>query len=609
MNTFVSTPSRIRNFSIIAHIDHGKTTLTDAFLKSTKTVSALDFTDRMMDSNIIEKEKGVTIKLAPVRMEYVYHDEEYILNLIDTPGHVDFGYEVSRSLAACEGAILLVDATQGIQAQTLANYQKAVDLGLKIIPVINKIDLPSADVEQTVLEMMDLFGIDEKDVLYVSAKTGQGVDLVLQAVIDRVPSPKDTTSEQLAAGTTPPLRALVITSVFDNHQGSIAYVRIVDGTLTRKPLFLYSTKTTLNPVEIGVFTPKRIARTELRTGEVGYVSTGLKEVSDLKIGDTLTEQSTREKITPLPGYHEPTPMVYMELYPIDTNDFTLLKDAMSKLALHDSSLKYTGTHSLALGNGLRVGFLGIFHAEVVRERLTKEFNLNLIATAPTVSYEVTTTNGTVITVHNPSEMPDPSVIALIREPIVTAIIFTPEAYMSGIIKLTHEKRGTLINTTHAGTRSKVEYAVPLAELITDFHDRLKSITSGYASLEYQLSGYQPVDGVKVGIMLNHEIVEALSFITVRELAESRARLLCSKLKEVIPRQMFEVPIQAMIGGKVIARETIKAFRKDVTAKLYGGDRTRRMKLLKKQAEGKKKMKSIGRVELNQEAFLAVLESE
>lgn len=607
MSSTNSTLESIRNFSIIAHIDHGKTTLTDAFLKATNTVSALDFTERMMDSNIIEKEKGVTIKLAPVRMEYAVAGHHYTLNLIDTPGHVDFGYEVSRSLAACEGAILLVDATQGIQAQTLANYQKAVDLGLKIIPVINKIDLPSADVEQTVLEMMDLFSIDEKEVLYVSAKTGQGVETVLQAIVDRVPSPTTKTSTQ--PNITPPLRALVITSVFDNHQGSIAYVRVIDGVLTKRPLYLLSTKTSLNPIEIGVFKPKRTEIAELRAGEVGYVATGLKEVADLKIGDTLTDQASREKIEQLPGYKEPIPMVYMELYPVDTNDFTLLKDAMSKLALHDSSLKYSGTHSLALGNGLRVGFLGIFHAEVVRERLTKEFNLNLIATAPTVSYQVTTTSGEVLTVNTPAEMPDPSQIAQIREPIATATIFTPEPYMSGIIKLTHEKRGTLIDTTHAGTRSKVEYAIPLAELITDFHDRLKSITSGYASLEYELTDYQPVDGVKVGIMLNHEIVEALSFITVRDLAESRARLLCKKLKEVIPRQMFEVPIQAAIGGKVIARETIKAFRKDVTAKLYGGDRTRRMKLLKKQAEGKKKMKSIGRVELNQEAFLAVLESE
>lgn len=603
----------IRNFSIIAHIDHGKTTLTDAFLKSTKTVSALDFTERMMDSNIIEKEKGVTIKLAPVRMHYTHQNTNYILNLIDTPGHVDFGYEVSRSLAACEGAILLVDATQGIQAQTLANYQKAVDLGLKIIPVINKIDLPSADVEQTVLEMMDILDIDDSEVLYVSAKTGKGIDEVLQAIVDRMPAPRPVLSgEEIVpdqALANQPLRALVITSVFDNHQGSIAYVRVVNGTLTKKPLFLYSTKTSINPIEIGCFTPGRTETKQLLTGEVGYVSTGLKTVGDLKIGDTLTDQSTREKITPLPGYKEPIPMVYMELYPVDTNDFTLLKDAMAKLALHDSSLKYSGTHSMALGNGLRVGFLGIFHAEVVRERLTKEFNLNLIATAPTVSYQITTTSGEELVVNTPAEMPDPSIIAEIREPIAHATIFTPEDYMSGIIKLTHEKRATLINTTHAGTRSKVEYSVPLAEVITDFHDRLKSVTSGYASLEYQLSGYQVVDGVKVSILLNHEIVEALSFITVRELAESRARLLCKKLKDVIPRQMFEVPVQAAIGGKVIARETIKAFRKDVTAKLYGGDRTRRMKLLKKQAEGKKKMKSIGRVELNQEAFLAVLESE
>jgi GTP-binding protein LepA len=593
----------IRNFSIIAHIDHGKTTLTDAFLKATHTVSDLNFTERMMDSNPIEKEKGVTIKLAPVRMAYDYEGLQYELNLIDTPGHVDFGYEVSRSLAACEGALLLIDATQGIQAQTLANYQKAVDLGLTIIPVINKIDLPSADLDQTILECLELLNQPEETLLFVSAKTGMGVDKVLRAIVERIPAPTPATPEA-------DLRALVITSVFDNHQGSIAYVRVVDGTLKQKtPLYLLSSKTSINPIEVGYFNPKRTSVPELFTGEVGYVATGLKETGLLKIGDTLTENLARDRVQLLPGYKEPTPMVFMELYPIDTNDFPLLKDAMAKLIMHDSALKYVGTHSLALGNGLRVGFLGIFHAEVVRERLQQEFNLDLIATAPSVSYRLITTAGETITVNNPAEFPDPSQIREISEPIAKAVIFSPENYMSAILKLTREKRGELKNTISAGSRMQMEYSIPLAELITDFHDRLKSATSGYASLEYELDSYQPVDAIKVSILANHEEVEALSFMCVRDLAEQRGRNLVKKLKEVIPQQMFEVPIQAAIGGKVIARETIKARRKDVTAKLYGGDRTRRMKLLKKQSEGKKRMKQIGRVQLNQEAFLAVLSSD
>lgn len=602
----------IRNFSIIAHIDHGKTTLTDAFLKATHTVSDLNFTERMMDSNPIEKEKGVTIKLAPVRMMYTYEGQEYQLNLIDTPGHVDFGYEVSRSLAACEGALLLIDATQGIQAQTLANYQKALDLGLTIIPVINKIDLPSADLDQVVLECLELLNQPEETLLFVSAKTGQGVDKVLQAIVQRVPIPTNTIKHTipLPSDDTKDLRALVITSVFDNHQGSIAYVRVVNGELKAKqPLFLLSSKTSINPIEIGIFTPGRTPTQVLHTGEVGYVATGLKDTSQLKIGDTLTELASRDRVQQLPGYKEPTPMVFMELYPIDTNDFPLLKDAMAKLILHDSALKYAGTHSLALGNGLRVGFLGIFHAEVIRERLQREFDLNLIATAPSVSYQVITTAGNSLTVNNPAEFPDPSQVQTIMEPIAKAVIFSPERYVGAILKLTREKRGELHNTLSAGSRTQMEYSIPLAELITDFHDKLKSVTSGYASLEYELDKYQPVDAIKVSIMLNHEIVEALSFMSVRDLAEFRGRSLVKKLKEVIPQQMFEVPIQAAIGGKVIARETIKARRKDVTAKLYGGDRTRRMKLLKKQSEGKKKMKQIGRVELNQEAFLAVLSSD
>lgn len=596
----------IRNFSIIAHIDHGKTTLTDCFLRLTHTVSDLQFRERMMDSNPIEQERGITIKLAPVRMRYEYKGPlqgfakagTYILNLIDTPGHVDFGYEVSRSLAACEGVILVIDATQGIQAQTLSNYEKARELGLVIIPVLNKVDLPGAEVEQVMLECMETFGVAESEILSVSAKTGLNVESVLEAVIQRIPEPVATVDQ--------PLRALVVTSKFDTHRGAIAYVRVVDGVLTKQKLELVSSRQSFMPLEMGIFTPTMVPIDQLAAGEVGYVATGLKDIRQLKVGDTITTVLAGETVAPLPGYKEPTPMVYMELYPIETDDFELLQDGMAKLALHDAALQYTPVHSTALGNGLRVGFLGILHAEIIRERLNREFQLDLIATAPTVSYHLVTTAGTEVTVNTPAEMPDPSLIKEIQEPIGKVIIFAPEKYLSTINKLVRERRGEFVGNEFVGDRVKAEFAIPLAEIITDFHDTLKSLTAGFASLEYELHEYRPVDAVKVSVLLNHEEVEALSFIAVRDQAEAQGRALVSKLKEVIPRQMFEVPIQAAIGGSVIARETLKAFRKDVTAHLYGGDVTRRQKLLKKQAKGKKKMKQLGKVELNQESFLAVL---
>ncbi|HYD34943.1 MAG TPA: translation elongation factor 4 [Vitreimonas sp.] len=594
---------KLRNFSIIAHIDHGKTTLTDRFLKMTNTVSDLDFQERMMDSNPIERERGITIKLAPVRMEWrppgaPADQPPYILNLIDTPGHVDFGYEVSRSLAACEGVLLVIDATQGVQAQTLSNYQKALDLGLTVIPVVNKIDLPSADREMVKLECMETFGVDEHDIIEVSAKTGLNMDLLLQAVVERIPAPTGLPQA--------PLRSLIVTSHFDQHRGAIALVRVMDGILTRGKLHFMASKTDFSPIEVGFFTPKMVKTDQLVAGEVGYVATGLKDIKMLKVGDTITTVDNKTTVQPLPGYREPTPMVYMELYPVDGDDFTLLQDAVSKLSLHDAALQFGGTHSQALGNGLRVGFLGILHAEIVLERLRQEFDLDLIATAPTVTYELVLTNGQRITIHTPGEMPDPSQIKEIHEPMTKAMVFCPERFMGQVIKLCRERRGELLNSTFIGTRVKGEFEIPLAEIITDFHDTLKSLTSGFASLEYELTGYKMVDAVKVTVLLNHEPVEALSFITVKGDAEFRGRQLAAKLKEVIPRQQFEVPIQAAIGGTVIARETLKAFRKDVTAHLYGGDVTRRQKLLKKQAKGKKKMKQIGKVELNQEAFLAVL---
>lgn len=548
-----------------------------------------------MDSNPIEKERGITIKLAPVRMEY----DGYVLNLIDTPGHVDFGYEVSRSLAACEGALLVVDATQGVQAQTLSNYEKARELGLDIIPVINKIDLPSADVDAVMLELMELFGIDENKIVAVSAKTGLNTEALLKAVIDHIHPPTGDINK--------PLRALVFTSQFDQHKGVIAYIRVIDGVLDKQKLQLMATKANFLPGEMGVFTPNMTPTDKLVAGEVGYISTGLKDVSLVTVGDTITQLSNADKVERLPGYKEPLPMVYMEFYPIDGDDFVLLQDAMAKLALHDAALRFGGTHSPALGNGLRVGFLGILHAEIVRERLEREFDLELIATSPSVTYEVAKTDGTEMLVKTPAEMPDPATIRNIREPMTHAIIFTPKDYLGAVMQLTEDHRGKLLTMSDVGTRVRIEYELPLAEIIVHFHDHLKSISSGFASLEYDVIDYRDVDAVKLNVIVQHEQIDALAVIVVRENAEQIGRALVKKLKEVIPRQQFEVPIQAAIGGKVIARETIKAYRKDVTAHLYGGDATRRQKLLKKQAKGKKRLKEIGKVQLNQEAFMAVLE--
>lgn len=593
--------SHIRNFSIIAHIDHGKTTLTDRFLRFTNTVDELNFKDRMMDSNPIERERGITIKLAPVRIEYVSenHDgQKYTLNLIDTPGHVDFGYEVSRSLAACEGVVLVVDASQGIQAQTLSNFEQAKALGLVIIPVINKVDLPSAEVERVSLEVMELCNCSEDDLIMVSAKTGKNVQAVLEAVIDRIPAPGgDDTKDS---------RSLLITSHFDSHKGAIALVRVVDGVVKKEKMGFVQSAASFLPIEVGVFSPNMRPVKEIKAGEVGYIATGLKDIKSLKIGDTMTTFSKREKVEPLPGYKEPMPMVYMEVYPTDSAEFTLLQDAMDKLSLRDAALKFSGTHSQALGSGLRVGFLGILHAEIVVERLKREFDLDLIATVPSVTYEVTTTSGEEMIIKTPADMPDPSLIKEIREPIARVNILAPITQMSDIVNLCRDRRGTFVKNTHVGNRVNIETIIPLAELITNFHDTLKSLSSGYASMEYELIEFRAVDAVKVSVLLNREEVEALSFMTVREKAEQEGRKVVMKLKEVIPRQMFELPVQAAIGGTVVARETVKAFRKDVTAKLYGGDVTRRKKLLAKQAKGKKRMKQFGKVELNQDTFMAVL---
>lgn len=590
----------IRNFCIIAHIDHGKTTLTDCLLRFTSTVNERHFRDRLMDSNPIERERGITIKLAPVRMTYTLpgETESYELNLIDTPGHVDFGYEVSRSLAACEGALLVVDASQGVQAQTLSTFEKARALGLTVIPVINKVDLPSADVDQAILELMELTGMPEDSILRVSAKNQIGIGELLAAIIERIPAP----TGKLDA----PTRGLLVTSLFDQHRGAIAIVRLVDGAVSseQKLLFLQSGER-FTPVEVGFFAPDLSPTKQLVAGQVGYIATGMKDVRGLKIGDTLTLDSERGAVA-LPGYREPQPAVYMELYPTEADEFPLLQDAMSKLVLRDAALQYAGVYSQALGSGLRVGFLGILHAEIVLERLQREFNLSLIATSPSVTYQVKLSSGEALAVYSASQWPDPSQLVETHEPLVKMELFTPATYLGAVLQLVRDRRADVTATQQIGAQLKLTLTMPLSELITDFHDSLKALTSGYGSFDYEAAGYQEIDAVKVTVMLNHEPIESLSFVCVEDQAEQRGRALVEKLKEVLPRQQFEVPIQAAIGGRVIARETIKAYRKDVTAKLYGGDASRRKKLLVKQAKGKKRMKAFGKVEIDQETFLKIL---
>lgn len=585
---------KIRNFSIIAHIDHGKTTLTDQLLRKTGTVSERLMEERMMDSNPIEKERGITIKLAPVRLNYKGHE----LNLIDTPGHVDFGYEVSRSLAACEGALLVVDATQGIQAQTLSNYEKAHALGLKIVPVINKVDLPAADPDQVALDLIETFGVKEEEIIRVSAKTGINIDGLLDAIISYIPAPTGRDED--------PLQVLVFTSLYHPHKGVIAYVRVVSGVLRKERLATFGSSLDFTPIEIGCFRPQMEAVEELHAGEVGYVASGLKDVRLLRVGDTITALS-RKATKPLPGYKEPQPMVYMEFYPTEGDDYALLLDAMGKLALHDAAIQFLPTHSPALGNGLRVGFLGILHATIVQERLSNEYNMDLIATSPSVLYEVTTRTDQVLQIHTPTEYPDPSIIAQIREPVTLSTIFVPKEYLGSVMRLCEEHRASLEGLQEHGNRVKVTYLLPLSELIVNFHDELKSVSSGFASLEYEVFDYQPVDAIKLDILVHFERIDALSQIVIRQKAESIGRKIVKKLKDVIPRQNFEIAIQAAIGGKVVAREDLAGYRKDVTAGMYGGDITRRQKLLKKQVKGKKRMREFGKVSLPQEAFLAVLE--
>ncbi|MCA9373029.1 translation elongation factor 4 [Candidatus Woesebacteria bacterium] len=590
---------RIRNFAIIAHIDHGKTTLTDCFLRLTQTTPSTQ--DRVLDSNPIERERGITIKLAPVCLQYVYPPtgEVYNLNLIDTPGHVDFSYEVSRSLAACEGVVLVVDATQGLQAQTLSHFQLAKQLGLAVVPVINKIDLPSADVERTMLEVMELTGVAEEDIICVSAKTGLNAAAVLDAVVEKIPAPKVSELTESCA--------LLMSSHYDQHRGAIALIRVFSGSFAAgAPVRLLGSQVKFQPAEVGVFLPEMSGRKVLEAGEVGYCVTSLKDVRGLLVGDTLTTAPLKTQVEPLLGFYPPTPMVYLEVYPIESDEFELLKESLEKLVLRDAALQYTACHSNALGSGYRVGFLGILHAEIVLERLQREYDVALIATTPSVHYRVLTEDGTWNMVTSPTQFPDPSQIKQVLEPIANVNIITPTEYQHECLDLVRRSRGHFESVKPIGGRQQLSVVMPLAELITDFHDRIKSATSGFASLDYTIGEYIPADVIKVSIMLNKEQIEVLSFLTVRDQAEQRARKLVERLKEVLPRQMFEVAIQAALGGKIIARETLRAYRKDVTAKLYGGDVTRRKKLLAKQAKGKKRMKQFGSVSIDQQTFLELL---
>ena len=607
----------IRNFGIIAHIDHGKTTLTDRLLEETGTIKAGENVARLMDSNPIEQERGITIKLAPVRMLYkpsaVSHkpNSEYILNLIDTPGHVDFSYEVSRALYACEGAELVVDAVKGVQAQTLANYELARDHNLTVIPVVNKIDLSGAEPARVAKEIVDTLGFSDSEILYVSAKTGEGVKDLLSAIAKRIPAPTEQTAntESTEKPANPPLRALVFNSIYHPHKGVIAFVKIMAGEVNksnRHSLYLYAGKEELDPLEIGFFTPKMTVSDGIKTGEVGYLATGHKDIRDITIGDTLT--TVNATITPIDGYQRPQPMVFMDMYPVDAADYPDLTDALEKLALNDASLAYQACHSPALGSGYRMGFLGILHAEIVAERLSREFELSVVNTSPSVPYHITLRkNHQEVEISSPADWPKPEVIEKIEEPVVALTLYSPEEYVGGVMELAQGKRGEFVNMEYPSEgKAKLEYLMPLSELITNFYDRLKSISSGYASVQYEHVGYQVVRAVKVDVLLNGDPAEALSLVCPEAHAENRGRALVDKLKDVIPRSQIEVAIQAAIGGKIIARATVRAYRKDVTAKLYGGDATRRKKLLEKQKKGKKKMKQLGSVSVPPEAFTEIL---
>jgi GTP-binding protein LepA len=598
----VASPAdNIRNFSIIAHIDHGKSTLADRILEITGAVDARDHRPQMLDSMDLERERGITIKAQAVRVEYTANDGRlYRLHLIDTPGHVDFTYEVSRSLAACDGALLLVDASQGVEAQTVANTYLAVDSGLELIPAMNKIDLPGAEPDRVAGEISELIGVDPDGVLRISAKTGDGVAELLEALVAQVPSPQGDLDA--------PPRALIFDSEFDQYRGVIAYVRVVDGTLRKDDAIVAMQAGTHAEIdEIGFFGPRATAVDALHAGEVGYVITGIKDVSQLRVGDTLTTRSSAAS-EPLPGYREIKPMVFCGLFPVETSQFPDLRDALEKLELNDAALTWEPETSEALGFGFRCGFLGLLHMDIVRERLEREYDLELLATTPTVEYDVTLTDGSEVVVHSPSDMPDRAEIAAIEEPYIRATIITPKEHVGAVMELCQERRGTHVDMTFLSQeRVQLHYDLPLAEIVLDFFDQLKSRTKGYASLDYELIGMREGDLVKLDILLSGDRVDALSMVVHRDKAYPAGRVLTERLRKQIPRQQFEVAIQAAIGAKIIARESVKPIRKDVIAKCYGGDVSRKRKLLEKQKAGKKRMKQVGRVEVPQEAFLAVLE--
>ncbi len=595
---------KIRNFSIIAHIDHGKSTLADRIIQMTGGLTAREMTEQVLDTMDIEKERGITIKAQTVRLDYKAADgQDYVLNLMDTPGHVDFAYEVSRCLAACEGSLLIVDASQGVEAQTLANVYKAIDANHEIVPVLNKVDLPAAEVGRVKQQIEDVIGIDASDALEISAKTGFGVDTVLEAIVTRLPPPK-------AGDVNAPLKALLVDAYYDTYLGVVVIVRIVDGTLKkRQQVQMMKTGAHYTLDRVGVFRPgKLIDSEELGPGEVGFFTASIKTVADCSVGDTITDERKPTEEA-LPGFREVQPVVFCGLFPVDAAKFEDLRAAMGRLRLNDASFSYEMETSAALGFGFRCGFLGLLHLEIIQERLSREFDLDLIATAPSVVYELHMRDGSTIDLHNPADMPDVMSILDIHEPWIEATIFTPDEYLGGILKLCQDRRGIQKELSYVGARAMIRYELPLNEVVFDFYDRLKSISKGYASFDYNQIGRREGDLVKLQMLVNDEPIDALSMLTHRARAEQRGRAMCEKLKDLIPRQMFKIPIQAAIGGKVVARETISALRKDVTAKCYGGDASRKRKLLDKQKEGKKRMRQFGKVEIPQEAFVAALKMD
>ena len=589
----------IRNFAIIAHIDHGKSTLADRLIQSCDGLTEREMKEQVLDTMDIERERGITIKAQTVRLEYkAKNNEIYQLNLIDTPGHVDFAYEVSRSLSACEGSILVVDSTQGVEAQTLANVYQAIELNHEIIPIINKIDLPAAEPEKVCAQIEDVIGIDASDAIFVSAKTGEGIDDIFESLISRLPQPKGSNDA--------PTKALLVDSWYDSYLGVVVLVRVIDGTLTKgQKIKMVGTNSTYEIDDIGIFTPKKVSVNKLGPGELGYIIAGIKTVSDTQVGDTITDDRKPCKDT-LKGFKPSQPSVFCGLFPVDSGEFEDLRESIEKLSLNDSSFQHETENSAALGFGFRCGFLGLLHLEIVRERIEREFDIDLITTAPSVIYKIYLNDGTFIDLHNPADMPDPSLINYIEEPWIKATILVPDEYLGAVLKLCEDRRGNQVELTYAGNRAMVVYDLPLNEVVFDFYDRLKSISSGYASFDWQMDSYKSEKLVKMTILVNSEIVDALSIIVHSERADMRGRAMCKKLKELIPRHQFKVPVQAAIGARVVARETIAPYRKDVTEKLYGGDVTRKKKLLEKQKKGKKRMREFGNVNIPQEAFISAL---